>query len=254
MIRIIKKILATTLVCYAAATSAAVIPLESETDPRVKVLIYEPDQVYTITGHYFFSTTITLERGERVIHKSLGDPKAWDLVDKQHFIFLKPIDNLANTNMTIITNRRTYYFELSASITKRDSPEANFAIKFAYPVEEQRQLVDSTNEIIEEYEETYALPESDGFSPADLNMDYGYKGNTDLKPNHVFDDGKWTYFEFNDNVRTPAIFSVSGGKEHLINAHKNPSSKYVIVKNISKQFVLRMGDQTICVFNKSVGG
>ena len=49
-------------------------------------------------------------------------------------IFLKPIEDDATTNMTVITDRRIYFFEMNAEEAKniRDK-NISFIVKFVYP-------------------------------------------------------------------------------------------------------------------------
>ena len=83
-----------------------------------------------------------------------------------------------------------------------------------------------------------------------LNFDYAYSGDTDLRPLRAFDDGKFTYFQFADIKRTPAIFSVDkDGNEALINySHQG---RYIVVESLARQFTFRDGDSHTCIFNQA---
>jgi len=81
-----------------------------------------------------------------------------------------------------------------------------------------------------------------------LNFDYSYKGEDDLAPSTVFDNGEFTYFKFRDSKDVPAIFEVDKERnESVVNYHLE--NGYVVVESLGRQFTLRHGETEACVFN-----
>lgn len=111
-------------------------------DSRIRVMVYNPNDVFKFTGYYGYQASIELGNGEEVVSISMGDTTSWQIVPAGSRIFIKPMEPDATTNMTLITNKRTYFFELYAQETTdiRD-PEMVFNVKFLYPDEEEEDHV-----------------------------------------------------------------------------------------------------------------
>ncbi|WP_341353087.1 TrbG/VirB9 family P-type conjugative transfer protein [Xylella fastidiosa] len=60
----------------------------------------------------------------------IGDAKAWDLGVRGNNIVLKPTQKMPQTNVIVVTNKRTYSFELLA--TAKDSMPT-YILRFRYP-------------------------------------------------------------------------------------------------------------------------
>ena len=71
----------------------------------------------------------------------------------------------------------------------------------------------------------------------------------DAAPSLVFDDGRFTYFEFRGAREIPAVFANdSAGQAMRVNWHMQGS--YVVVERTARSFVLRLGDAVTGVFNE----
>lgn len=107
-------------------------------DSRIRVMVYNPNDVFKFTGYYGYQASIEFAKTEQVVSISMGDTTAWQVVPAGYRVFIKPMELEATTNMTLITDKRTYFFELYAEETKdiRD-PGMVFNVKFIYPDEQQ---------------------------------------------------------------------------------------------------------------------
>lgn len=236
------KVLLAALSLVATAAGAAQSPTPSPVDPRIRTVVYNPRQVVSITGHPGYQMVIEFGPGERIENISMGDAQAWQATPnrKADLLFLKPIDQVPSTNMTVVTNMRRYNFELltSPATTRRAQ---TFDIRFVYPNEE----MNVTRNLAAE------TPVSDALPPEGWNFAYSYTGSKTNVPARVFDDGRFTYFQWPVGVDTPAIFAVSpDAKESLVN--HITKGRYLIVEQLSPQFVLRAGDQVTRVFNDAL--
>ncbi len=211
-------------------------------DSRIRVITYSPDDVIKFTGYYGYQTSMEFGKDETIESISMGVSTGWQLVPSGNKLFLKPVEEDATTNMTLITNKRTYFFELYADEAQdiRD-PNLVFNVRFLYPEETA-----DGGDI-----KTYSTSsESDLELANDLNLNYTISGSDDIAPIKIFDDGKFTYFEFkHKNTEIPAIYSVSSDlRESIVNYHK--SGKYIVVEKIYKKFALRLGADIVCVYNE----
>lgn len=104
------------------------------TDNRVKTYIYNENEVYNITIFYGYQTSIEFAKGEEVVTISMGDSYAWKMNSIGHRLFIKPLEDDMHTNMTIITNKRAYQFDLfSKKVDGNLNKELVYVLRFYYP-------------------------------------------------------------------------------------------------------------------------
>lgn len=237
------------LILLPLAAAAAELPKAGPEDSRIRTVVYDPNQVVIIKGHYGFEQMVQLADDEKIESVSVGDSLSWQVAPNKggNLFFLKPVEPDAHTNLAVISNRRTYAFELIAINQVKQAAEMNYIVRFRYPADEearvQAQLADADKQKQQEVVPGRKL------DPSAWNLDYTYQGKGELTPLHVFDDGSFTYFEFRDGQDIPAIFLVGDDrKESLLNFHV--SGKYLVVERVGKQFTLRNRNGDVCVYNE----
>jgi type IV secretion system protein VirB9 len=215
-------------------------------ESRIKIVNYTPNTVYKFIGHYEYQSIIEFGLDEKIETIAMGTPTPWQMIPAVNRIFIKPVEDNATTNMTVITNKRMYFFEMMAAEAKGvQDEELNFVYKFIYPEEYSQQ---ANAAIAQSSQSTYP----DLNHPEKYNYTYSISGNAaEIEPTQVFDDGEFTYFKFKDiNAELPAIFLVNNqGEEGLVNYRV--SNGYVVIERVADRFTLRHGKDTICVFNES---
>jgi len=239
---------------------AASSPRPSSVDQRVKTVTYNANDVISLKGFYGYQTTIQFAPYEKIQNISIGDSVAWQVVPNKvgNILFVKPVEERATTNMAVITDRRIYNFELTSGLAY--SPRDNsitYLLKFNYPMDSvtdyssQNGTMFSTHPGPRPFAPKSKITEMGIESvgaPKDLNFDYSYKGEKNLSPTMVFDNGEFTYFKFLDMDKLPAIFAVDNKRnESIVNYHIE--GEYVVVEQLSPQFTLRNGEEEACVFN-----
>ena len=218
---------------------AAKMPRPLLTDQRIKQVAYDPNQVYELMGTYGYQTTIEFASDEQIKVRTLGDSIAWQTVINGSRLFVKPVEPNAATNMTIITNKRTYFFKLNSTAKQRDM---TFLVRFIYP---NASMLNTAS----------GMPNSGndrsgkGFDPATLNLHYAASGDKQAIPlQRAFDDGEFTYFQFDKNSEIPAFYIVgSDGTESVVNTRREGA--YMVVERTGHLFTLRNGDAHLCVEN-----
>lgn len=219
-------------------------------DSRIRQYIYQPDTVYSYTGHYGYQSRIDLDPNEEILTIALGDSTRWRINSVGHRLFIKPIEFDATTNMTIITSKRIYYFELYAEEAESiEDKDLVFAVKFIYGADDSS-MNDQDSFMQLSYDEENQVP--DVKKQADsLNFNYTVTGSRYISPLEVFDNGEFTYFRFKDiNADLPAIFQVMpDGNESLVNFRS--AEGYIIIEMVTSQFTLRYGNQVACIFNET---
>lgn len=219
-------------------------PRSMQADHRVRLIPYQQDEVYKFTGHYRYQSSIEFAEGEEIKTISMGDSTAWMLNPSGNRLFIKPLEQDATTNMTVITSQRVYLFELHA----RDTVDINddkmvFVMRFTYPDSDAIQTVRT-------YLDNVPKPELDE-NPGKYNFNYTISGTDEIAPIKIFDDGEFTFFEFRDkNTEVPAFYTVdSKGNEAMINYRTR--GDYIVVERVSSKFTLRHGSDIVCVFNEA---
>lgn len=231
-----------TFMCLTTPASFAVKePRATAVDSRLRVMTYNPNDIFKYTGYFGYQGNIEFDIDETIDTISMGDTTSWQIVPSGNRMFLKPIDADATTNMTVITNRRLYFFELHADkASGPDDPGLVFAVKFLYP---------DTNISSMAYNASYSVP--DLSKPDKYNFNYTISGSNSISPIKVFDDGIFTYFEFRDkNSAIPAIFEVDSDRSEAI-INYQVIGQYIAVEMVSSQFTLRYGNDVTCVFNEA---
>ena len=222
-------------------------PVPVFSDPRIKTMTYGPDQVYKYTGYLKYQTSMELAPGETVQTITLGDPTGWRINPSGNKVFMKPIDVDVTTNMMMITNKRTYLFELRAEEVKDiGDPRLTWILRFVYPDEGESSVVSTAFG-------GDGVPDLDTDDLSHYNFRYTITGSEDISPIRIFDDGEFTFFEFRGiNADIPAIFQVNKeGEEALINFRSR--GHYIVVERVSGRYTLRLGNQVVCVFNEAWG-
>ncbi|MAZ80355.1 MAG: P-type conjugative transfer protein VirB9 [Rickettsiales bacterium] len=214
-------------------------------EKKFRSYLYNPNDVYRYVGHYNYQGFIEFGPEESVASISMGDPSLWLFEHLNNRLFLKPVgEDNSQTNMTVITNKKVYHFELMArEALDIDDKDLIFVVKFIYPDEKDKNIV--------QFQKKSVSGEPDMRDLSLYNFNYEYTGDPAIAPIKVFDDKKFTYFEFSDQgSEIPAIFRVdSNGFESLVNFRS--AGNYIIVESVDAQFTLRNGMEIVCVYNMS---
>ncbi len=225
---------------------ASQMPRYLGSEKKFRSYVYNPNDVYRYLGHYTYQGFIEFEQGENISTISMGNPSLWLFEQLGNRLFLKPVgEDNSETNMTVITDKRIYHFELYAKEAKDiNDKDLIFVAKFAYPDEKDKNIV--------EFPKVAVSDEPDMRDLSLYNFNYQYTGESTIAPIKVFDNGEFTYFQFaTKNAEIPAIFTVDAqGFESLVNFRS--AGSYIIVERVSPQFTLRSGSDIVCVYNMSL--
>ncbi len=227
--------LAATGPAAARAPGGAYAPaaLRAPLDARIRVLAYDADRVTALNLVFGFQTMLQFGADEHIENVSIGDGQAWQVTPNKAatLLFVKPVDIATRTNMTVVTDRRSYLFELSAS--RRGANEPPYVVRFTYPPEHPTGQV--------------ARPPAPP-PPEQRNTAYSYTGSRAILPAVVFDDGRFTFFKWPENTATPALFAVAAdGSESLVNY--SVQGGYQVVEQVAPRFLLRNGKEVTAVIN-----
>lgn len=207
----------------ASGAMAEVTPDRGSHDERVRVATYVDGQVYRLNTTLLNVTTVEFAPGETIRSIIAGDTEGFqfDGVPGGRAFAVKPTMSGVRTNITVYTNLRSYYF----NVVEVNGP-THYVVRFAYPG-------------------ATAAPQN-AVARAAPNYRYGASGEAEFAPTAVWDDGTFTYFQFAPNAPLPAILRVGAGGERTINSTTREDG-VVRVSGVNAQWVLRLGDQVVCV-------
>lgn len=261
------------VICFFSVNSFAQTPIT--TDSRIRTLVYNPNEVYELKFYYNYQSFIEFSEDEEIEMISIGEAFAWRLTPSGKRLFVRPLEIAAHTNMTIITNKRTYHFDIrSDEFNGKADEDLVYTVRFFYPQIGQPlpippQLAVPNVAIIpeptpERFEVKTPIPTAKITEPisglisrnienAELNFDYSLAGKSDnIVPLKVYDDSNETFFQFaNDNLVIPSINSVdASGNEQILSY--TIRENYVVVPIITRQFTLRLADSLLCIYNNKM--
>lgn len=239
-----KKILFLIALLVPLNAYALQIPRPSPGDSRIRYVYYDPANVVKVVAHYGYQTFILFASNEIITDLGAGDSKAYDIgiAEKKNAVFIKPKAESPYTNITVVTNKRHYNFDLK--LVKHHDAETYYMIQFLYPDDDvDGQIARSKKSIANNLLKTASDRKK-------KNYDYWAQGSDSLTPVEAWDDGLFTYMRFAPNKEFPAIFIVNEDKtESLLNT--NVDDDVIVVQRVARKFALRKGDLVTCVYNKN---
>lgn len=214
------------LLCFGVLTGPAhaeSIPRSGPNDARVRIATYQDGQVFRLNVSLTHVTTVEFGKGESIRSIIAGDTVGFEIdgVPGGRAFAIKPLARGVHSNVTVYTNRRSYYF----NVAEVSSPTF-YVVQFRYPGETRRP--------------------ANAIAKAAPNYNYGASARTEFTPTRVWDDGTFTYFAFPRNAPVPAIFRYSGGRERTVNTGAVQDG-VIRVSGVNRQWVLRLGDEVVCI-------
>ncbi|MED5544907.1 MAG: TrbG/VirB9 family P-type conjugative transfer protein [Pseudomonadota bacterium] len=237
--------------------AAGLLSAPVRADDRLVEHAYRADEVVTIPGRTTVQATIAFGRNEAIENVAVGDSSQWQITPNKRadLLFVKPLETSARTNMTVVTNKRTYFFDLVAGarakplymlrFTYADEDEPVDDTLLARPSEAERLAhLDPAERAVAEGD-PLAMP----VEAAALNFAWERKGAAKLQPVRVYDDGQSTYLVWPEQTpNLPAILVENEkGDEGPVNyAVRGPT---IVVSDVPDRIILRRGKDVAELLN-----
>ncbi|MBZ5763340.1 TrbG/VirB9 family P-type conjugative transfer protein [Rhizobium sp. VS19-DR104.2] len=256
------------MLCMALATAVfagpafAVEPLRSSPyDYRIKSAIYNPQDTVVIDAVIGLATHITVSPGERYVTHVFGDSEAWSFAHVENNFFIKPKEAHGDTNLTIVTDKRTYHILLryigdykSGAKGKQETRfiqtpwtmrQATLELTYTYPMEDARRAVAAREQA--KVQTALAAPE---FAPGPRNFSYQMSDDPKaqpIAPVNVWDDYRFTYFKFPANAELPTIFVIGAdGKESTVNVRTIGRERNIVqAQMVAREWRIRYGKKMV---------
>jgi type IV secretion system protein VirB9 len=215
-------------------------------DPRLVERTYNPDEVVVIEGKVNVQATIAFGEDELIENVAIGDSNSWQVTPNKraNLLFVKPLTAKAATNMTVVTDKHTYLFDLVA----RASAKPVYVLKFSYPDEpgkDDAQLAGGLNaDEVAAATDPYAVAD-----PAQLNFAWTGSGSATLLPTRTYDDGDATFLTWPADRSVPAILiKDQKGTEGPVNYAVR--GNVIVVEGVPREIVLRSGENVAKLINQ----
>jgi type IV secretion system protein VirB9 len=216
-------------------------------DPRIRVVPYRADAVYRLRGYVGYQIDITFAPDERFLGLGVGDAKDVAFAADANHLFLKPKATRVATNLTVLTNLRTYLFDYQVRPQPPDPSGADviYALRFEYPAAALKAGPRTRRRIDRD------LAAARQARPR--NYDYWYCGDPSLKPIAAWDDGAETTLVFGGHTELPAVFALNAdGTESLVNF--NMRAGRMVIQRVARRLILNRGKLSGCIVDRAFTG
>jgi type IV secretion system protein VirB9 len=225
-----------------------VLPQKGTSDERIRRASYSSEEVYTLFGFVGYQIDLQFEEGEVFVGLASGDIEALSFVSQGNHLFIKPKAPIVGTNLTVLTSRRQYQIEYTAS-WRHPNPQRDeiiYAVRFTYPPPAPAPVIPNRAA-----ETDAALDEGPSSRPH--NIDYWFCGAPSIKPTSAWDDGVHTWLTFEAKAELPAIFVRNeDGAESLLNFSVERGA--LVIQRVAHRFILRRGKLSGCIVNAGFSG
>lgn len=218
------SLLSTVLVLLLATPAAAQLrPEPGPGDPRIQSVLYDANQVVQLQVATGYQLTVEFAPDERIENVAVGDSGAWQITPNKRGdrLFIKAVGQGVTTNLTVVTDARTYAIELSPLFGPL--PTMAYTVRFRY-----------------------ATPAAVTVVANDAALGPGrYKlsGDKALRPSAIDDDGVHTYVAWGPDQTLPAIFAIDDkGNETLVNGMTRDGR--FVIDAVANKLVFRIDRQT----------
>lgn len=227
------------------ASWAQVTPGVCGSDAHVRCAVFDQNDTYKVLYRPGNATVVQLEAGEVIDGPAsglgVGDHEAWTVGAKANWAIFKPKAKQAQTNFVIVTAKRRYILDLERA-SAGETP--TWSLTFVYP-DTQAVLAAKARA---KQARAQAMLRASASQSTHRNENYEMQGDTILAPTALWDDGRFTYFEFGTSRDLPAIYrKLPDGREAMVNAHMDGNTR--VVHDTAAHFVLRLGQSVLGIRN-----
>jgi type IV secretory pathway VirB9-like protein len=222
----------------------------SNESPKGNIVIYKYDQevTYPIKLQTPVATVINLPENEKITFYSSGDSELFKVIynsDIPNLISIKTLNNDVESNLVVKTDVGSIYnFYLSSHLADNEKP--NFTI-YVVKDKDQEDAVREKILLRDLKQNNDYIKKIDSIDK--LNTSYKIKGARELSPIFVYDDGKWTYFDFGKSFvsdRLPNAYKIVDKFDVVVNTRVK--GNLLIAQSLSVEgWTLKNGDKFVCI-------
>jgi len=238
------------LIAAALIGAAATGPALAD-DARLLTRLYNPGDVVVLDGRAGVQATIVFGDDEHIENVAIGDATSWQVTPNKraNLLFVKPLGQKARTNMTVVTDRHMYVFDLVAG----GGGTPFYVLRFTYP-DEPKPSPRLAGGVTAEEAQAVAIPPQEAAPAPERtppNFAWRTEGSRKLMPSRIYDDGVATYMIWPPLAPIPAILTRNEkGQEGAVNYAVRGDT--LILDSVPRTIVLRAGRDMAVLENKAV--
>lgn len=218
-----------------------------ESDPRLKTFVYSEGEIFRVDTSCGFQSFIQFSDKELIKTIALGNSIGWSINPVGEKIFLRPLETGLSTNMVVVTDRRTYVFDLFSLPEGAEKVEGShgvrYVVRFLYPDEISSDGQAGVDEVFVD----------SGSCELDCNSlwrNYSFSGKVDFKLIEVMNNLDLTFFKF-EGPAIPRVFIVNPDRSET-KAKMWRFKEYMVIEGVHKRMYLRYQDSVLEVVNNDL--
>jgi len=207
------------LLGFATIASAQVFPTPGQDTPRVQSVRWNAGQTIVLTALPGTALTAMLDPRERIERVTLGGSRAWDVrVSAEANSFqVTPEEGAAPASLLVETDRRSYSFTLESG----RGLMAAYLVRLEYEAEPSPSGVDQNAPI------------------ENLTWSYRLRGDREVRPLSVRDNGEKTVITYAVGQALPAVFAVGPtGDEEVVDGYMR--GDVFVIDRVHQELVFRI--------------
>ena len=192
-------------------------------NPRLQTVQWEDGLEVLLTVMPSTGVTVMLEAGERIERVTLSNPGDFDVrvsPEGNSLLLLPNGDDLAG-RMTVDTDRRSYPF----TVRTGEGLTAAYLVRFTYG-----QVGSGTRVTL------------DAPAVSRQRWTYNLRGDSEVRPQTIRDDGVRTYITYEPSQALPAVFAIGQtGEEEMVNGHMR--GEVFVIDRVYSELVFRLDEE-----------
>ncbi|NBX03937.1 MAG: hypothetical protein EBR02_07780 [Alphaproteobacteria bacterium] len=260
-------IVAASSCAYAEGFSTPMI--SRSTDSRISIVPYDETDIYTLYTKVGYQSSILFGEDEEIQTISVGDRSPWQIIPSGSRLFIRPMVEGLSTNMTLITSKHTYQFDLKSASTTNG--QVIYVMKFTYETKSPT-FVAATSSMASptasapstpspftppamprSYAPAYTQsPNTEKPRPQNANYNYTYSGPDNLAPIQVYDDGISTFVS-SRNVDDPLpktyVVDATGNEQPVPN---HLVGDKMVIDTVAGTLALKSSKGTVRIYNETL--
>jgi len=228
-----------------------ILNIFSTENPKSNIILYQYDKevTYPVRLQKGVSTVINLPENEKIIFFSSGDQTAFKITydnDIRNLISIQTLTNGAESNLILKTDIGSVYnFYLnSRSLEEKEKP--SFTV-YVIKDKDQEDMVREKILLRDLQASNDYIKKVDSLDK--INTSYKIKGDKDIAPIFVYDDGSWTYFDFGKNfisARLPTVYRIVDKFDSVVNTRTE--GNLLIAQSLGTEgWTLKNGEKFVCI-------
>lgn len=209
-------------------------------DSRIKTFVYSENEIFPVVLHYGYQTAIEFGKEETIQTYSVGNQFVWQFSAVGRTLFIRPLEDNIVTNMTVITNKRRYYFELYSKMTSNSGDEElSYVVRFFYPDGSNDKIKVKPNQQ-EQIKDTHSL-----IKP--YNFNYEISGVNKEVISMVFDNGMQTFYKIENTKMMQNNLKITCDNSNI---DAKFIGSYLMINKICKKSDINLNGKKIVINKK----